>query len=64
MEQDLVKLSKEDSARHWMGVSQVVETQVGDTSAEEEDIMSQLLRTEQMQLTPTVRGDNGECCHP
>ena len=39
IEQDLVKLSKE----------------VGDTSAEEEDIRSQLLRTEPIQLTPTVR---------
>ena len=40
MEQDIVKLR---TARHWIGVSQVVETQVGDTSAEEEDIKSQLL---------------------
>ena len=64
MEKDLVKLSKEDSVRHWIGVSQVIETQVGDTSAEEEDIRSQLLRIEPMLLTPTVRETVEECCHP
>ena len=42
-----------------MGVFQVVETQVGDTSAEEEDIGSQLLWKEPMQLTPTVRETEG-----
>ena len=50
---DIVKLTKEDSARHWMGVSQVM----GDDEAESshsrpEDIRGQLLRTEPMVLTP------------
>ena len=63
MEQDLVKLSKEDSAGHWMGVFQVLETQVGDTSGEEEDIRSQLLRTTNA-ANANSKGDCGECCEP
>ena len=50
---DIMRLTKEDSARHWMGVSTVMDTDGDETPAREvEDIRGQLLRVEPMVLTP------------
>ena len=50
---DLMRLTKEDSARHWMRVFNVMDTDSDETPAKEvEDIRGQLLRVEPMVLTP------------
>ena len=49
--EDIKKLSKEDSAKHWMGVSQVTGKKAGESPSQVEDIRGQLLCTEPMVLT-------------
>ena len=50
---DLMRLTKKDSARHWMEVSTVMDTDNDETPAREvEDIRGQLLRVEPMVLAP------------
>ena len=57
--EDIEKLSKEDSARHWMGVSQVAGEKVGESPSQVEDIRGQLLCTEPMVLTPPQSQEEG-----
>lgn len=58
--EDIEKLSKEDSARHWMGVSQVTGGEnAGESPSQVEDIRGQLLRTEPMVLTPPQSQEEG-----
>ena len=57
---DIMRLSKEDSARHWMGVSQVMGYDgAEDSPSRPEDIRGQLLRTEPMVLTLPEPGEGG-----
>ena len=57
--EDIEKLSKEDSAMHWMGVSQVTGEKVGESPSQVEDIRGQLLCTEPMVLTPPQSQEEG-----
>ena len=55
---DMVKLSKENSAGHWMGLSQVMGNDGAEGSPSRlEDLRGQLLRTEPMVLTPPEPGE-------
>ena len=57
--EDIEKLSKVDSARHWIGVSQVTGEKAGESPSRVEDIRGQLLCTEPMVLTPPQSQEEG-----
>ena len=57
--EDIEKLSKGDSAKHWMGVSQVTGSEKAGESPQVEDIRGQLLRTKPMMLTPPQGQEEG-----
>ena len=56
--QDVTKLSREDSAEHWLAVGYESEGNSTPKSGTVEDIRSQLLTHEPMQLTPPNSGES------